>query len=113
MKKFFAVGLGAIFSLNNSLAAVYNGNGNTSFGGTVGDGSLTLTDDGTTVSGTFTRGTGHDFTDNLVIFIDSKANGFSTTAEFTDFATRQTRAISGRDDGGNSQGTTDFAEGFL
>src|SRR5436853_302939 len=38
-------------------AAVYPGNGNSGFGGPVGLGSLSLSDDGTTLNGTFTKGT--------------------------------------------------------
>jgi hypothetical protein len=40
-----------------SLQAVdFSGNGNGGFGGVIGQGQLTLTDDGTTLSGTITRG---------------------------------------------------------
>ena len=37
-------------------AATYSGNGNTGFGGPIGLGSLTLSDNGTTISGTLTKG---------------------------------------------------------
>ena len=70
MKKMFALGLGLIVSLKPSLGAMmYSGNGDTTGGGAVGTGSLTLTDNGTTLFGTFTRG-GGTFTEVLVIFID-------------------------------------------
>ena len=77
-------------------AATYFGNGNTGFGGPVGQGSLTLTDDGTTVSGTFTKGSGA-MNDVLVLYVDSVPGGFSTTANFTDNADGLRRAISGYD----------------
>ena len=113
MKGSVAVGLALIVSLSGARGALYNGNGSTSFGGAVGTGSLTLTDNGTTVSGTFTRGTGGTgtFLDVLVIFIDSKSGGFSSSLGFTDSSTRLTRAISGLDGSGN-RATADFASGF-
>jgi len=111
MNKFFAIGMALFVSVGgSSLAAIYNGNGDTSFFGAVGQGHLSLTDNGTTVSGTFTKGSG-DFLDVLVLFIDSKSGGFSTTSGFTDSASRLTRAVSGIDGTGN-RATADFATGF-
>jgi len=110
MNKFFAVGVALFVSVGGSLGAIYNGNGDSSFFGAVGQGSLALTDNGTTVSGTFTKGTG-DFLDVLVLFIDSKSGGFSTTSGFTDSGGRLTRAISGTDGSGN-RAIADFATGF-
>jgi hypothetical protein len=113
MKILFAVGLALTVSFGDSPGAVYNGNGDTSFGGTVGNGSLTLTDNGTTVSGTFTRGTGHDFSDNLVIFIDSKSGGYSTTSGFNDAGSTLRKAISGVDANASpNRAVADFASGF-
>lgn len=91
-------------------AVIYAGNGNTSFGGAVGGGSLSLNDDGTTVSGTFTRG-GGEFNDALVIYIDSVSGGFTTTSGFTDSGDGLRRAISGVD-GGVNRSTAAFASGF-
>jgi len=110
MKQFFAVGLGIFLLVSHSRGALYLGNGDTSFSGAVGLGSLSLTDNGTVISGTFTRGTG-SFLDSLVIFIDSKSGGFSTTSGFTDASTRQARNISGLDGTGN-RATATFATGF-
>ena len=113
MKTLLAVGLGLFVSLNGAEGALYNGNGSTSFGGAVGTGSLTLSDNGTTVSGTFTRGTGGggSFTDFLVIYIDSKSGGFSTTSGFTDYGSLLRKAVSGAD-GVNTRALADFASGF-
>ena len=61
----------------------FSGNGKTGFGGTVGAGSITISNNATTYNFTFTRGTG-DFTNALVIYIDSKAGGFSSTVGFQD-----------------------------
>ena len=110
LNNFFAVGLALVFSVAGSRGAIYSGNGDSSFFGAVGHGSLTLTDNGTTVSGTFTRGTG-DFLDVLVLFIDSNSGGFSTTSGFTDSGSRLTRAVSGIDGTGN-RASADFATGF-
>ncbi len=96
--------------LNVAQGALYNGNGNTSFGGAIGTGSLSLTDNGSTVTGTVTKGSG-SFFDILVIFIDSKGGGFSTTSGFTDSSSKLTKAISGVDGSGN-RAMADFATGF-
>ena len=116
MKASVAVGLGLIVSLSGARGALstYNGNGSTSFGGAVGTGSLTLTDNGTTLSGTFTRGTGGNgtFTDYLVIYIDSTLGGYSTTSGFTDYGSGLRKAVSGEDTPGNTRATAQFANGF-
>ena len=115
MKKLWVVGLGSLLSFNSVRGAIYNGNGSTYFGGAVGTGSLQLTDNGTTLSGTFTRGTGGlgSFSDILVIFIDSKPGGFSSTSGFTDASSLLTKAISGVDGTGNRT-IADFpTSGFL
>src|SRR5437667_11781021 len=98
LKIFLAAGLVLIgFSTQ---AATYSGNGNSGFGGPIGLGSLTLTDNGTTVSGTVNKGPG-GFNDVLVIYIDSVAGGFSDTSGFADGADGLRKAISGFDGGGN------------
>jgi hypothetical protein len=89
----------ASFSIAAS-AATYSGNGNTGFGGPIGLGSLTLTDNGTTVSGTVNKGP-NGFNDVLVLYIDSSAGGFADTSGFADGADGLRKAISGFDGGGN------------
>ncbi len=92
-------------------AAVYPGNGNTGFGGTIGQGSLTLNDDGTTISGTFTRGTAN-FNDVLVLYIDTgTGSGILGTANFTDSGDGLRKAISGFD-GGANRSTLAFPASF-
>lgn len=56
-------------------AALYLGNGQTGFGGPVGGGSLQITDDGTNLFFTFTRGTGGSFNDTLVLYFDTNPGG--------------------------------------
>src|SRR5438445_1690504 len=84
----------------SSLAATYSGNGNSGFGGPIGQGSLTLTDNGTTVSGTVNKGP-NGFNDVLVIYLDSVAGGFSDTSGFADSGPGDglRKAISGFDGG--------------
>src|SRR4051794_41836855 len=81
-------------------AATYSGNGNSGFGGPIGLGSLTLTDNGTTVSGTVNKGP-NGFNDVLVLYIDSTAGGFNDTSGFGDGADGLRRAMSGFDGGGD------------
>ena len=81
-------------------AATYSGNGNGGFGGPIGLGSLTLTDNGTTVSGTVNKGP-NGFNDVLVIYIDSLGGGFANTSGFGDGADGLRKAISGFDGAAN------------
>jgi hypothetical protein len=91
-------------------AATYPGNGNSGFGGPIGLGSLTLTDDGTTVSGTVNKGP-NGFNDVLVLYIDSVAGGFADTSGFADNGDGLRQAISGFD--GANRSLMTFASGFL
>src|SRR6267378_2474842 len=100
----------ASFSIAAS-AATYSGNGNSGFGGPIGLGSLTLTDNGTTVSGTVNKGP-NGFNDVLVLYIDSTPGGFSDTSAFADGADGLRKAISGFDGAANRSLLT-FAGGFL
>jgi hypothetical protein len=93
----FAIGGVTLIGLGASLpatATAFNGNGNNGFGGAIGLGSLTLSNDGSRVSGTLTRGTG-TFNNALVIYIDSVNGGFASTSGFSDNADGLRRAISG------------------
>jgi hypothetical protein len=90
-------------------ADTYPGNGNSSFGGPLGLGSLTLTDNGTTIFGTFTRGSGaHN--DTLVIYIDSVAGGLSSTLLLDDAGDDLRRAVSGWN--GSQRSQVNFPSGF-
>jgi hypothetical protein len=91
-------------------AATYSGNGMSGFGGPVGLGSLTLTDNGTTVFGQVNKGP-NGFNDVLVLYIDTVAGGFADTSGFADGADGLRKAISGFDGGANRSLMT-FAGGF-
>ena len=100
-----------------SRAAVYYGNQVVSpgFNGIVGNGSLTFTDNGSTISGTFTRGGSATdiFAYSLVIFVDSvSGQGFTSTAALTDKSTFAKRSISGENPTGTQKSTLVFANGF-
>ena len=92
-------------------AATYSGNGNTGFGGPIGLGSLTLSDNGTTISGTLTKGP-NGFNDALVLYIDSVSGGFTDTSGFADAGDGLRKAISGFD-GGANRSTLTMPSGFL
>jgi hypothetical protein len=105
----------ATFALPVLAGTIYPGNGDTSFGGPVGSGSLSLTDDGTTVSGTITKGS-NGFNDALVIFIQSGSGGLSDTSGVNDNGDGLRQAISGytsnQNGGGPGKSTMTFASGF-
>lgn len=104
----FAVGL-ALAVVVPSSAQTYNGNGGTGFGGTVGQGTLTISDNGTTLTGTISRGPSN-FNDQLVIYIDSTAGGFGDTNSFGDSADGLRQSISGFN--GTSRAALTFPAGF-
>jgi hypothetical protein len=81
-------------------AATYSGNGMSGFGGPIGLGSLTLTDNGTTVFGQVNKGP-NGFNDVLVLYISSVPGGFADTSGFADGADGLRKAISGFDGGAN------------
>jgi hypothetical protein len=97
-----AVSLGPVSS--------YAGNGDTSFGGPIGHGSLNLSDNGSVLSGNFTKGP-NGFKDVLVLYIDSVPGGFTDTSGFADGADGLRRAISGFD-GGSNRSTLTFQASF-
>jgi hypothetical protein len=113
MKRSIALGIAAI-ALALPVKAFANqtfpGNGDTGFGGAIGQGSLSLSDNGTTVSGNFTRG-GGNFDNVLVIYIDSVPGGFSDTSLFNDANDGLRRGISGFD-GGTNRSVLTFPAGF-
>src|SRR5580765_2931147 len=96
----FSIIAGLALLSSSAVAATYSGNGNSGFGGPIGLGSLTLTDNGTTVSGQVNKGP-NGFNDVLVLYIDSTVGGFADTSGFADGADGLRKAISGFDGGAN------------
>ena len=101
----------ALLFLTKGSSAVYYGNGNATGGGTVANGRLSLTDNGTTVSGTFYRGPA-SFALNLVIYIDSDSGGFANTSQFFDSGDALRTAVSGYYERNSARALADFAPGF-
>jgi hypothetical protein len=115
MMKKLATGFAALALLASTALAqtvTFNGNGATGFGGPAGLGSLTFNMTGTTVNVTFTNGRtpGEGFNNLLVIYIDSRAGGFTDTSAFTDSTDPHRRGISGFDNGNRALLT--FSGGF-
>jgi hypothetical protein len=120
MKKLLLAAVASIALSTGAFAQITNtfsGNGNTGFGGVVGNSSLEIVSlaDGT-LNFTWTKGTG-DFNDALVIYIDSVAGGFGDTLSFNDQADALRRAISGASEGttgldANSRSILTFNTGF-
>ena len=105
--------LAAIILGFTAQATTYNGNGNTSFGGPIGNGSLTLTDNGSTVFGSLVVAGSGLGGNAFVLYIQAGASpaGFSTTAGFNDNGDQLRTAIS-QYNGAGSQSILNFASGF-
>ncbi len=97
-----------------AFATTYSGNGNTGFGGAVGESSLGITDSGGNLHFTLTLGAaatslgGND----IVFYIDSQAGGFGDTSGFTDTSDGGRTATSGENAGNPSRTTATFPAGF-
>lgn len=109
-KHILLTGIATLALASSSFAVVYNGNGNTGFGGMVGNGSLDITDNGTNVNVVFTKAAGN-LNDALVIYIDSVGGGFNNSSGFSDANDALRRAISGFD-GGANRSLINFTNGF-
>ena len=73
MKKLI-LGIGLLVSVFGFGQVTYNGNGNSGFGGAVGGSNISINDNGTTITGTFTKGSGN-LNDIIVIYISNGSNG--------------------------------------
>jgi hypothetical protein len=114
MKGFYRVSILAaavalVISATQIQAATYSGNGSSAWGGPVGQGTLTITDDGVNATFTLTKGPGA-LNDVLAIYIDSTAGGLTDTSGLTDTGDGARKAISGFD--GSNRSTMTFASGF-
>ncbi len=93
----------------------FAGNTKTGFGAPVGNGTLAVSDNGELITFKLTKGAGN-FNDVLVLYIDSKNGGFSTTSGFLDIGTPpdgdgSRRAISGFN--GTERSTLTFPAAFM
>lgn len=108
MKKIYLLLCGMMFFSAQS-QTIYSGNGKTGFGGTVGNGTLTLTKSADLLTITFDRGT-DKFNNAIVIYIDSKPGGITSTAELNDSRDGLRMAISGVNK--NNRTILTFPSGF-
>lgn len=104
-------------SFAQTTTQVYGGNGNSGFGGVIGTGSLSVTNNAAgNLAFTLTKGSG-SFNDAIVLYIDSITGGFSDTLSFNDQADGLRRAISGASGGStgidaNTRSILTFNTGF-
>lgn len=92
-------------------AQTFQGNGGAGFGGTVGNGMLSVASVGNNLNFTFTAGAGFD--NDLVIYLDTVAgSGFSDTTTFTDNQDGGREAISGFNNANPSRTPAFFSSGF-
>ncbi len=91
-------------------ATSFSGNGSTAWGGAVGTGTLSVTDDGTNLTVTMTP-TGGNFGGNgVAIYIDTGTGGFASTSGFNDGNDGGRSIVSGFS--GQGQSVMTFASGF-
>ena len=110
-KNYFLTILSILFCFALQAQVTYSGNGNSGFGGTVGGSSLSISDDGTTMTFAFSRG-GGNLNDVIVMYVDSKAGGFSDTTSFDDDTAGDWIAISTRNSGNGRDPEVTFPAGF-
>lgn len=106
-KNYLLTILSILFCFAIQAQVSYSGNGNTGFGGDLGSNTLSLSDDGTTITFDFASTIGGN---NIVIYIDSKTGGFPDTTTFTDDADGG-RSATSTINGGNDPEVT-FPTGF-
>ena len=96
---------------------LYNGNGNSGFGGVIGTGTLNVSNNNTgNLAFTLTKGAG-GFNDAIVIYIDSTTGGFTDTLSFNDQGDPLRQGISGASGGStgidaNTRSIVTFNSGF-
>ncbi|MBA3962705.1 MAG: PEP-CTERM sorting domain-containing protein [Chthoniobacterales bacterium] len=93
-----------------AFAQTFPGNGATGFGDQIGSGTLTASVSGGTVTFTLTAGPS-GLGNDLALYIDSTAGGFSDTSTFTDTADGGRRTLSGKG-ATTGQSVVTFAPGF-
>ncbi|WP_445749024.1 T9SS type A sorting domain-containing protein [Polaribacter sp.] len=73
-KNYFLTLLSLLFCVAIQAQVTYSGNENSGFGGAIGNATMTINDDGTTVTCNFTKGAG-GFNDTMVMYISNGSNG--------------------------------------
>jgi len=97
-----------------SLSSTFNGNGATGFGGPIGNGSLTITDDGAGNLQFDLNPQGGNLGGNAaVMYIDSKPGGVTDTSTLNDSGDNGRKIVSGINTGNPSRTIVSFSPGFL
>lgn len=110
MKAILLTSILSFVLLGASMAAtVFNGNTNSGFGGVLGTGNFSISDNGSQVTITFNKGVG-TFSDTMVIYIDSVTGGVTNTGGLSDNGDLLRQAISGFD--GTNRSQINFFPGF-
>jgi hypothetical protein len=114
-KKLILSSIGIVALGLTAQATTFAGNGSSAWGGAIGLGSLTLTDNGTAVSGTLNTG-GNLNGNAFVLYLEAGVGGFSTTSGFNDSGDQLRSAISEYtatgNGGGVGQSILNFSGGF-
>ena len=92
-----------------SAQVVYSGNGNAGFGGPVGNGALTISDDGTDITFTFPNDLGGNV---LALYLDTADGGLADTSSLTDDGDGGRAALSGFQEAEGANTLASFAPGF-
>jgi len=91
-------------------ATNYAGNGNGSFGGNIGTGTLSVTDDGTNLTFTLVPNHGNLGGNGLALYLDTGTGGFASTSAFKDAGDGGRSVVSGYS--GSGQSVMTFTNGF-
>ena len=108
-KNYFLMLCSLLLGLTMQAQVSYSGNGDSGFGGTVGGSTLNISDDGTTMTFSFSRG-GSNLDNIVVIYVDSKSGGFTNTNSFNDTGGADRVAISTTN--GSRDPEVSFPSGF-
>lgn len=92
-------------------ADIFNGNDNEGFGGSLGAGSLEIVDNCDETL-TFCLDLASSISNNVIIYLDTQAGGFSSTGGFTDNGDPIRTGISNFNGNPADRTTIDFASGF-
>lgn len=96
-----------------SASMTYLGNGASGFGGTLGNGSLTISDDGAGNLTATLNPSGGFGSNDVVVYIDSVSGGFADTSQFSDNGDGGRTAVSAYNSGNPSRDLITFPAGFL
>jgi hypothetical protein len=102
--------IGMLAASNPAHATNYAGNSNTGFGGAVGNGTLSMTDDGTNLTVHLTPDGSNLGGNGVALFIDIGTGGFASTSGFNDASDGGHSIVSGYS--GSAQSVMTFTNGF-